>query len=226
MSEIAPGNAGDAAPEADRLDQYRSKRGRLSTIDTLPEECDEDIVWANEQLRDRKMPQTEIHRQFNARLADKGIKGISVGAFSRHSMRLATEIRKMEASRRITDVVLARLAPGERTDGMIAATELLKYRILEMVMAEEQPDPKLLNVASLALARLSSTAAREVDAKRQEKAEQREEEARLAQEAADRAAAAKAAEQADQAVTQIATEAGLGADRLRDLRRGLLGLAV
>lgn len=208
----------DQAGEGERR---REGRGRLSTIDTLPEECDEDIAWANEQLRDRKMPGNEILRQFNARLADKGVKGVSKGAFSRYSLRLATEVRKMDATRQITDVILRRIPPGERSDGMIAATELLKYRILEMVMSEEEPDPKLLNVASLALQRLGSTAARQADVKRREKADQREEEAR----AAEQAAQAKAAEEAAESVAKIATEVGLSAERVRELRRGVLGLA-
>lgn len=210
----------DGIPDRD-ADRRRDGRGRLSTIDTLPEECDEDIAWANEQLRERKMPGNEILRQFNARLADKGIKGVSKGAFSRYSIRLATEIRKMEASRAITDVILRRIPPGERSDGMIAATELLKYRILEMVMAEDEPDPKLLNVASLALQRLGSTAARQADVKRRDKADQREEEAR----AAEQAAQVKAAEQAAEDVAKIATEVGLSAERVRELRRGVLGLS-
>ena len=212
----------DAAPAGGRtIDRHRHTRGRLSTIDLLPEECDEDIAWANEQLRDRGMPANEIHRQFNARLADKGIKGISVGAFSRHSVRLANEIRKMDASRRITDVMLARLAPGERTNEMIAATELLKHRVTTLVM-DEEADPKLLNIASLALHRLSSIGVREEEFKRRNAAEQREAEARAAQEAAQ----ARAAEQAAEDVTRIATEVGLSADRVRELRRGVLGLAV
>lgn len=202
----------------------RDGRGQLSSIDTLPEECDEDIAWANEALRERKMPGNEILRQFNARLADKGQKSVSKSAFSRYSVRLATEVRKMEASRQITDVILARMPPGERSDGMIAATELLKYRILEMVMGQDEPDPKLLNVASLALQRLGSTAARQIDVQRQEKKDQREEEARAVQLAAQQAA--QEAEQAAEAVAKIATEAGLGAERVRELRRGVLGLAV
>lgn len=204
----------------------REGRGRLSTIDTLPEECDEDIAWANEALRDRKMPGNEILRQFNARLADKGQKSVSKGAFSRYSIRLATEVRKMEASRQITDVILARIPPGERSDGMIAATELLKYRILEMVMAEDEPDPKLLNMASLSLQRLGSTAARQIDVQRREKADQREEAARAAQLAEQQAAQAKEAEQAAEDVARIATDVGLSAERVRELRRGVLGLAV
>jgi hypothetical protein len=168
------------------------------------------------------MPQTEILRQFNARLADRGVKGISKGAFSRYSVRIAIETRKIEASRQITNEVLARLAPGERSDSMIAAVELLKHRIIEMVMGEDEPDPKALGQATLALQRLSSTLARTSELQRRDRQEQREEEAREAQ----AAQLAKAETEAADAAAKIATEAGLSAERARALRNGVLGLSV
>jgi hypothetical protein len=132
----------------------------LSSIDLLPEEADEAIAWANTQLRERSMPQQEILRQFNARLADLGAAPITRSAFSRHSVRLAIELRKMEASRQLMDLVLSRMEPGEASDSTIAATELLKYRIMEQVMAEDEPDPKLLLNATLASAPVGNERAR------------------------------------------------------------------
>jgi len=152
----------------------RAGRGQLSSIDVLPEEADEAIAWANMQLRERKMPQQEVLRQFNAMLADHGIPAITRSAFSRYSIRIAIEMRKMEASRQIMDAVLSRIAPGERSGDMIAATELVKYRILEQVMAEEEPNPKLLLNATLALQRLSSIAAREAEGQRREKQDEKQ----------------------------------------------------
>lgn len=213
-----------AAPEpSEDRDRRTDGRGHLSTIDRLPEACDEDIAWANAELRERKMPQNEILRQFNARLADKGIKGISIGAFNRHSIRVAIETRKIEASRQITNEVLARLAPGERSDSMIAAVELLKHRIIEMVMGDDEPNSSELGKATLALQRLSSTLARTSELQRRDRQEQREEEAR---EAAQAAAQVKAETEAADAATKIATEAGLSEERIRAIRRGVLGLTV
>lgn len=209
-------------PQGER--RRREGRGKLSTIEMLPEEADEAIAWANQALRDREMPQTEILRQFNAMLADHGIKGVSKGAFSRYSIRVAIEARKLEASRQMTDAILSRLAPGERSDSTIAATELLKFRILEMVTNEEEPDPKLLNIASLALSRMSMTALRETHGQRLDKADQREEskleEDRIRAEREQR-------EKADTAATveQIASEAGLSAERVAAIRKGVLGLS-
>lgn len=200
----------------------RDGRGRLSSIDMLPEECDEDIAWAMTELRERKMPQTEILRQFNARLADKGQKGVSKGAFSRYSVRMAIEVRKIEASRQITSTVLARLAPGDRSDSMIGAVELLKHRIIELVMGDEEPDPKALGQATLALQRLSSTLARTSELQRRDRQEQREEEEREAL----AATRIKAETEAADAAVKIATEAGLSLERVRAIRHGVLGLSV
>lgn len=215
---------GERAPDLSPAAARHARRGRLSSIDTLPEQCDEDIAWANAELRARKMPQTEILREFNARLADRGVKGVSVGAFSRYSIRVAIEMRKMEATRQITDRVLSQLEPGERSDGMIAATEMLKHRILEMVMGEQEPNPKLLNIASLALQRLSATAVREQEGQRRAVDHQQSAEERAAEAEAARKKAESEAKEAAEAVAKIATEAGLTAERVSALRRGVLGL--
>lgn len=201
----------------------REGRGRLSSIDLLPEEAEEHIVWANAQLRDRAMPQNQILAEFNSRLADLGIGSISKGAFSRYSVRLAIETRKLEASRQITDAVLARMDPADRQDSTLAAIELLKFRILSMVMDEDEPDVKLLGQAALAVSRLSSTALREAEGQRKDKAEQREEDARARAAEAERAAAERAETAAT--VETIAREAGLSAEKVAAIRKGVLGLS-
>ena len=198
----------------------RSGRGRLSSIDMLPEDADEAIEWANVELRERKMPQNVILREFNAMLADRGIKGVSKSSFGRYAVRAAIELRKMDASRRITDAILARMPVGERSDSMIAATELLKFRIIETVM-DEDADPKALAQASLSLQRISSTAARTAEIQRRDRKDQQEEVER-----AERMAQEQAARETADAVERIATEVGLSAERVRDLRRGVLGLSV
>ncbi len=202
----------------------RAGRGVLSSIERLPEVCDEDIAWANAELRERRMPQTEILRQFNARLADKGIRGVSKGAFSRYSVRVAIELRKLDATREITTAVLARMPKGERGDTTLAAIELIKFRIAQMVMDEEQPDPKLLGQAALTLQRLTATASREAEDRRRDekaKSEQAERDDAKKQAERDRAEAAQTAD----TVEKIATEAGLSAERVAAIRKGVLGLA-
>src|SRR3546814_19476969 len=70
-------------------------RGRLSSIDLLPEEAEPDIVWASEQLRLRETPAKMILAEFNARLADRCIASISTSAWGRYSVRNAIPFRKL-----------------------------------------------------------------------------------------------------------------------------------
>ena len=76
-------------------------RGRLSSIDQLPDACEPDIVWALEQLEARKEHSNTILREFNARIADKGAGKISPQAWSRWSIRKALQLRRMQEGRAI-----------------------------------------------------------------------------------------------------------------------------
>lgn len=196
-------------------------RGKLSSIDLLPEEADEAIAWANAELRERNLPQTEILRTFNAMLADKGIKGVSKSAFGRHSVRLAVELRKLKAARDITEAVLARLPPGERSDATLALSELVKFRLAEMVTSDEEPSVKELANVTLALNRLSTIARREQDARIAGKKDQREDADR---EKADAEKEAEANRVAADKVEQIGSDAGLSAERIARIRREVLGV--
>lgn len=217
-----------ARPEPDRPERFRvakqqrrKGRGQLSSIDLLPEEADEAVAWADAQLRDRTMPQQEILRQFNAMLADHGIGPISRSAFSRHSVGIAIEMRKMNAFREINDAVMANLDPLERSDEMIAATEMAKWRLMQLIRTSDD-NPKLLLEATLALQRLSSIAVRESELQRRDRKEQRAED----KVAAEREEQARRAVETADKVERIAEEAGLGADRIAAIRRGVLGLAT
>lgn len=182
----------------------RRGRGRLSSIEALPENCDEDIAWAKIALTERKMPQTEILREFNARLADKGVyAGISKGAFSRWSVRTAIELRKMSAARDVANAVLERMPQGERSDATLAAIELVKFRLLELIMDEEQADPKTLAATALALQRLSRTAILETEGQRRQRDDDRSEDQR------------KRLADAAEAANKAGKQAGVGPETLR-----------
>lgn len=211
--------------EAEQREERRPHRGRgrLSSIEMLPEEADEAIAWANAQLRERKMSQTEIHRQFNAMLAQQGLKPVTWSSFSRFSLRLASELRRMQASRDITNMVLARHDPSDSSDATIAAVELFKARLVQMVVDQDETDPKLLAQASLTLARLSATEQREAEVKRRDRHEQRTDSER--EEAARKQREAEDAQQSAGTASRIAAEAGLSAERVAAIRLGVLGLS-
>ncbi|MEP7221545.1 MAG: phage protein Gp27 family protein [Novosphingobium sp.] len=201
--------------------QRRNGRGQLSSIDLLPEVADDAIAWANAELRERSMPQGEILRGFNARLADHGIGAISRSAFSRHSVRLAIELRKLRAGREITNTLLERIPPGDRDDMMLAAVEIVKAQLLDVILEDDDPDSKSLAHASLALARLSSTRQREAEGNRRSEKHRREEAEREEARQREREAAEATATTAE----RVVAEAGLTAERVAAIRRGVLGLA-
>jgi len=221
--------AGDIDLDEDEGSGGRRKgRGRLSSIDMLPESCDEDVRWLHDALAARKLPQTEILRQFNALIAARGQDAISVGAFSRYSVAKVAYDRKLEAGNKITQIALARFAGGDRSEQIVAATELVKCLLVETMIGDEAPTLKDLNNAALVLNRLSRTAIVEGEAKRREAKLQREEDAATAaQEKAEREEAAKRQAEADaEQITAIAQSAGLSEDRIAAIRRGVLGLTA
>ena len=79
----------------------REGRGRLSSIDLLPDEATPDVIWALEQLRERKLPQNAILAEFNLRLADKGLEPVSKSAWSRYAVRKAIQFRKHDEARAV-----------------------------------------------------------------------------------------------------------------------------
>lgn len=187
-------------------DDRREGRGRLSSIDLLPEDAEADIIWALEELRARKRPQSVIRAEFNARLADRGIdEEISRSGFSRWSVRKAIQFRRLDEVRAITGDVVAGLGPDGADDVTVTIAEILKAAIYESL--EVQRDPKSI----LELARSLSAV---VTAQKSSTEHRAKLEARI------NATVEKAA---DTAVI-AASEAGLSAERVAQIRRDVLGV--
>lgn len=111
----------------------REGRGRLSKIDQLPEEADEAIAWANEQLRKRKLPANVIFTEFNERLADVGVDPVSKSSFNRYSVRKAIQFRRMDEARRMAADVVGELGPEGADEVTIMVAEMLKLAIFERI---------------------------------------------------------------------------------------------
>jgi hypothetical protein len=186
-------------------DDRREGRGRLSSIDTLPDDAEPDIMWALEQLRERAMPQTAILDEFNARLADRGIGKVSKSAFSRWSIRKAIQFRRLDEVRAITSDVVTGLGTGGADEVTVAVAEMLKAAIYEAL--EGNQDPKSIMELSRALG--SAVAAQKTSAEHRRRLEEQ--------------VSAKVAQAADRA-GELAAEAGLSADRVAQIRRDVLGV--
>ncbi len=186
-------------------DDRREGRGRLSSLDLLPEEAEADIIWALEQLRERTMPQNAILDEFNGRLADRGIGKVSKSAFSRWSVRKAIQFRRLDEVRAITSDVVTGLGTDGADQVTVAVAEMLKVAIYESL--EGSLGPKEIMELSRALG--SAVAAQKTSADHRRKLE--EQVAATVEKAADRAA-------------DRASEAGLSEERVAQIRRDVLGV--
>jgi hypothetical protein len=187
-------------------DDRREGRGRLSSIDLLPDDAEPDIIWALEQLRERAMPQNAIVDAFNSRLADRGIAGVSKSAFSRWSVRKAIQFRRLDEVRAITSDVVSGLGTDGADQVTVAVAEMLKVAIYE-ALESGPPDPKSIMELSRALG--SAVSAQKTSADHRRKLEDQVKV--KVEQAADRAGDA-------------AREAGLSVERAADLRRQVLGV--
>lgn len=119
----------------------RQGRGRLSSIDLLPDVAEEAIVWANEQLRECKLPQNVIHAEFNEKLLDLNtehdldppIEPISKSAFNRYSVRKAMIFRKLDEAQKIGAELVHSMDPKTPDDVTIAVSELIKAAAFEIL---------------------------------------------------------------------------------------------
>lgn len=180
-------------------------RGRLSSIDLLPEEAEPDIVWALEQLRAREKPSKMILAEFNGRLADRGIAPITKSAWGRYSVRKAIQFRRLDETR----LIASDLVPSLGTDGpdhvTMLISEMVKVAAFQLLEGE---------VSSKGLMELSRAVATAVGAQKTSAEHRRELERRVAaqmRDAADR-------------VEKVAREGGLSADSIAQLRREFLGI--
>ncbi|MEP9402048.1 phage protein Gp27 family protein [Sphingomonas silueang] len=186
--------------------ERREGRGRLSSIDLLPEDAEEDIAWALEQLRARDMPQIAIVAEFNRRLAARGIDPVTKSSFSRWSVRKAVQFRNLNEVRSIAGEITGALGTDGSDDVTVVVAEMLKAAVYAQL--EQQPTTK-------GLMELSRTLQAAVGAQRTSEEYRR----RLEQRHAD-----KIAQAADRA-TDIAREGGLSAESIAKMRHEFLGVS-
>jgi len=199
MTALAANAAGDGRGP-------REGRGQLSSIDMLPDEAEPDIIWAVEQLRERQMPANAILKEFNARLADRGIKGISKSAWNRYSIRKALQFRKIEQAHAIMGGIHRELASDKPDQVTMVLAEMLKIKVFEMLEGDDLGTKELA-----ALARVLRNAVQA----QADTIEVRKGEADLK----DRLNAAR------DAVTKVGQQAGLSAEALEEINKRIAGIA-
>jgi hypothetical protein len=189
---------------ADEAAQNRREgRGRLSSIDQLPDEAEQDVIWALEQLRERKLPQNAILMEFNERLADKGIPPISKSAWSRYAVRKAIQFRKLDEVQRMSGELVNSLGTDGPDQVTVAVAEMLKTAMFQLLEGGE--------VSTKGIMELSRALQSAVSAQKGSDEYRRQLEARVS------AQMAKAAEE----VTEKVRKAGVSAETLAEINRAL-----
>lgn len=180
-------------------------RGHLSSIDMLPDEAEGAIVWANEQLRERKLPAGVILSEFNERLADLGLPAISKSAWGRYAVRKAIQFRRLDEIQRMGGELARTMdtkAPDEVT---VAVAELLKVAIFEIL---EDGEVSAAGIMQMSRALQSVVSAQKTSAEYRERLEKEVQE-RLA----------KAAKDAG----EIGKRKGVSPEAIAEINRALLG---
>jgi len=184
-----------------------ARRGRLSSIDLLPEEADFFVAKAMTALQERRRPQNEILEELNEDLAVIGLGPISKSAFNRKAVVAAVHGRKLQEMREIATMVGNRLGEVEGDVGQLL-NETLKTLIYDILFADilkgEPASIAQIKQASLSLRALEGAKKLSVDAHAKARHE--------------------FAEKADEAIAESAKKAGLDAETVAKIRREVLGI--
>ncbi|MGD9767840.1 MAG: phage protein Gp27 family protein [Pseudolabrys sp.] len=118
----------------------KTKRGRLSSLDTLPEWADEAKLWAFGELKERKLTQEQILEEFNDRLRVAALlvgvtepPEISRSAFNRAALRLALLGRRLEETREIAKILAPKLDQEADSSLTLTIAETIKTLTIEML---------------------------------------------------------------------------------------------
>lgn len=181
-------------------------RGRLSSIDLLPDSADADVAWASEELDRRERLQKVILEEFNSRLADKGLAPISSSAFNRHSVKLARIGRRIRDTREITAVLTDRLEPGDTDKLTIVVAETIKTLVFEMLQEGGEAGFNPKQTKEMAEALRAATSAQKVSSERKTRLD------------------AELEKKVGEAIEKVVSVTGLTAERAAEIRNQVLGV--
>lgn len=185
-----------------------AKRGRLSSIDLLPEEAFPHVRDALDALAERKRTQNDIREELNGHLLALGCGPVSSSAFNRKAMRLAVVGEKIRSAREMAAVFAEKAASMPDGDVALLINETIKVLIYELVTDQAMEDTgasaKMFKEVSLALYRL--------------------EQARKISHGTRAQVAEQVAVQANEQVDKVAKARGLSAETVEDIKAKILGI--
>lgn len=174
-------------------------------MDLVPEEAQEDIVWAVGELNKRERTANEILFELNDRLAVKDIDPISKSAFNRKSVKLAAMSNRLNEARHIFTGLAPQFTADKVDQHTLVLGEFIKLLIFELVQNEgTEIGPK--GAMELARAHLAVIQGQKLSSER-----------RMKLEADFKAGAAEAIE-------KVVKARGISAEVATDMRRELFGV--
>lgn len=188
-------------------------RGRLSSFDLLPPECEGLIAQAASDLADRDKTQTEIYAEFVAgcqRLMaeHRGELEFDIPAFSsfnRFSMRRARLSRRLDETRAIVATLAEKFDAKKSDDLTVITAETIKALVLHMLSdAADGIEP--LAAMQLATAFKAATQAQNVSSDRRRKLE------------------AEFKDKVESAVETVAKAKGMTAETAEQIKAQILGV--
>lgn len=187
-----------------------ARRRRLSSIDLLPAEAEEDVAWAVSEIKSRNRLQEDIRDELNLRLLAKGISPISRSAFNRYSLWIAQYSERLTQAREIAAIVAEKISDVPEGDVGLLLNETIKTLVLDVVqesmLSGESPSIKQLYAAAAALEKLERARKSNTDT------------------AVKRAR--EFVEEAAETAVSVAKEQGLSGAAVDQIRREVLGVRV
>ena len=147
----------------------KAKRGRLSSIDLLPEEAMPHVRKALQHLTENKLTQNQIREELNNHLLSiEGCKPIGKSSFNRKALQVAAYGERLIQARQIAEVMTQKI---DEQDGDVGAltNETIKTLVYDVIMDqaldEKSPSIEVLKEASLTLMRLERARKTSVEAR-------------------------------------------------------------
>ncbi|WP_323036236.1 DUF3486 family protein [Pararhodobacter sp.] len=191
-------------------------RGRLSSIELMPSECDGIIAWAAQELSDRDRTQTDIYAEFVERceaiMAEyRGELEFTIPAFSsfnRYAVRMAKLTRRLDQTRTIVATLAEKFDPADADNLTIMAAETVKALVLNMLAEADEDTIDAKSVMQLAAAFKQAVQAQSISSDRRRKVE------------------ADFASKVEDAVQTVARAKGITAETAEAIKEQILGVSA